>query len=150
MDKHTDNRRLDYPLVILCVHVILISNICVYIRVNPTDFIWYEFNVSCFNLLFVTALALCCHYKWCLTFVFVFSTQVISYALLLLIDIVMSECNKYIKVEKSRTASYFNCQIVDSDVLSWIVLIEMEMKWNESGFRPPLCTYRLNWTRITS
>ena len=24
------------------------------------------------------------------------------------------------------------------------------MKWNESGFRPPLCTYRLNWTRRTS
>ena len=24
-----------------------------------------------------------------------------------------------------------------------------EMKWNESGFRPPLCTYRLNWARIT-
>ena len=24
-----------------------------------------------------------------------------------------------------------------------------EMKWNESGFRPPLCTYRLNWARRT-
>ena len=24
------------------------------------------------------------------------------------------------------------------------------MKWNESGYRPPLCTYRLNWTRRTS
>ena len=24
------------------------------------------------------------------------------------------------------------------------------MKWNESGFRPPLCTYMLNWTRRTS
>ena len=24
------------------------------------------------------------------------------------------------------------------------------MKWNESGFRPPLCTYRLNWARRTS
>ena len=23
-------------------------------------------------------------------------------------------------------------------------------KWNESGFRPPLCTYRLNWARGTS
>ena len=23
-------------------------------------------------------------------------------------------------------------------------------KWNKSGFRPPLCTYRLNWTRRTS
>ena len=24
------------------------------------------------------------------------------------------------------------------------------MKWNESGFRPPLCTFRLNWARRTS
>ena len=24
------------------------------------------------------------------------------------------------------------------------------MKWNESGFRPPLCTYRLKWARKTS
>ena len=24
------------------------------------------------------------------------------------------------------------------------------MKWNESGFRPPLCPYRLNWARRTS
>ena len=28
-------------------------------------------------------------------------------------------------------------------------MIEMT-KWNESGFRPPLCTYRLNWARRTS
>ena len=26
----------------------------------------------------------------------------------------------------------------------------IEMKWNESGFRPPLCTYRLNWAKRTS
>ena len=26
----------------------------------------------------------------------------------------------------------------------------LQMKWNESGFRPPLCTYRLNWARRTS
>ena len=25
-----------------------------------------------------------------------------------------------------------------------------EQKWNESSFRPPLCTYRLNWARRTS
>ena len=25
-----------------------------------------------------------------------------------------------------------------------------ELKWNELGFRPPLCTYRLNWARRTS
>ena len=27
---------------------------------------------------------------------------------------------------------------------------DIERKWNESGFRPPLCTYRLNWARRTS
>ena len=27
---------------------------------------------------------------------------------------------------------------------------QYKMKWNESGFRPPLCTYRLNWARRTS
>ena len=27
---------------------------------------------------------------------------------------------------------------------------ETKQKWNESGFRPPLCTYRLNWARRTS
>ena len=26
----------------------------------------------------------------------------------------------------------------------------LKMKWNESGFRPPSCTYRLNWARRTS
>ena len=26
----------------------------------------------------------------------------------------------------------------------------VEIKWNESGFRPPLCTYRLNWAGRTS
>ena len=26
----------------------------------------------------------------------------------------------------------------------------MKWTWNESGFRPPLCTYRLNWARRTS
>ena len=25
-----------------------------------------------------------------------------------------------------------------------------QKKWNDSGFRPPLCTYRLNWARRTS
>ena len=34
--------------------------------------------------------------------------------------------------------------------LKMIKLFVSEMKWNESGFRPPLCTYRLNWARRTS
>ena len=29
-------------------------------------------------------------------------------------------------------------------------LSKLPSKWNESGFRPPLCTYRLNWARRTS
>ena len=28
--------------------------------------------------------------------------------------------------------------------------VSFKNKWNESGFRPPLCTYRLNWARRTS
>ena len=32
----------------------------------------------------------------------------------------------------------------------FVKLSPNEMKWNESGFRPPLCTYRLNWARRTS
>ena len=33
----------------------------------------------------------------------------------------------------------------------WVSVNEYDnMKWNESGFRPLLCTYRLNWTRRTS
>ena len=31
-----------------------------------------------------------------------------------------------------------------------IVITFTDDKWNESGFRPPLCTYRLNWARRTS
>ena len=40
------------------------------------------------------------------------------------------------------------------DLLIRLVLFrichEVHRKWNESGFRPPLCTYRLNWARRTS
>ena len=28
--------------------------------------------------------------------------------------------------------------------------IHYKSRWDESGFRPPLCTYRLNWARRTS
>ena len=30
-----------------------------------------------------------------------------------------------------------------------LLCIIYQQKWNESGFRPPLCTYRLNWARRT-
>ena len=42
------------------------------------------------------------------------------------------------------------------DLFSWreccpeLKLTYAKWKWNESGFRPPLCTYRLNWARRTS
>ena len=29
-------------------------------------------------------------------------------------------------------------------------LLSTFQKWNECGFRPPLCTYKLNWARRTS
>ena len=38
-------------------------------------------------------------------------------------------------------------------LISNVVEIVFQLKWNEwneSGFRPPLCTYRLNWARRTS
>ena len=34
-------------------------------------------------------------------------------------------------------------------LIQWL-FFPWQMKWNESGFRPPLCTYRLNWARRTS
>ena len=44
------------------------------------------------------------------------------------------------------------------ELMLWIVVARQNIKWmsfshykwNESGFRPPLCTYRLNWARRTS
>ena len=36
------------------------------------------------------------------------------------------------------------------DTVPWMNESTEEIKWNESGFRPPLCTYRLNWARRTS
>ena len=36
-------------------------------------------------------------------------------------------------------------------IVWWPILKRIHWrKWNESGFRPPLCTYRLNWARRTS
>ena len=36
------------------------------------------------------------------------------------------------------------------DQTVYLLVTQMEMKWNESGFRPPFCTYRLNWAMGTS
>ena len=35
-------------------------------------------------------------------------------------------------------------------VIKYLMVLSRNEKWNESGFRPPLCTYRLNWARRTS
>ena len=40
------------------------------------------------------------------------------------------------------------CQPRNND--GWSIAAQVKWKWNESGFRPPLCTYRLNWARRTS
>ena len=45
---------------------------------------------------------------------------------------------------KIKHISFLIIQII----LNWDV--NLLMKWNESGFRSPLCTYRLNWARRTS
>ena len=37
-----------------------------------------------------------------------------------------------------------------SKIIGLITEIWLMGKWNESGFRPPFCTYRLNWARRTS
>ena len=38
-----------------------------------------------------------------------------------------------------------------NSLLKWTKYVHRaKKKWNESGFRPPLCTYRLNWARRTS
>ena len=39
---------------------------------------------------------------------------------------------------------------VQTTKYNWNRIRIEEMKWNESDFRPPLCTYRLNWARRTS
>ena len=40
----------------------------------------------------------------------------------------------------------FRCRARNNQHITW----SYRAKWNESGFRPPLCTYRLNWARRTS
>ena len=41
--------------------------------------------------------------------------------------------------------------IFSLEVVDRVIETQLQVsKWNESGFRPPLCTYRLNWARRTS
>ena len=48
----------------------------------------------------------------------------------------------------SRSA--YTCHVCHHHGLSTISSLSWKWKWNESGFTPPLCTYRLNWVRKTS
>ena len=60
-----------------------------------------------------------------------------STKLLKIKDIMKVQQLKFIyKLMNNSTPAYFESMYPD--------------KWNESGFRPPLCTYRLNWARRTS
>ena len=52
------------------------------------------------------------------------------------------------KFSASTTSS--DSQLPVSENCSELSHILSIAKWNESGFRPPLCTYRLNWARRTS
>ena len=40
--------------------------------------------------------------------------------------------------------------ILDVKYYIFVLRAPVNEKWNESGFRPLLCTYRLNWARRTS
>ena len=59
-------------------------------------------------------------------------------------------CNNFFKnhLLKSFNSSIFKICILKGTA-HWMDNTK-EMKWNESGFRPPLCTYRLNWARRTA
>ena len=53
-------------------------------------------------------------------------------------------CNKQPVLVNTYCLLILSCNISQSHSLRSMA------KWNESGFRPPLCTYRLNWARRTS
>ena len=49
-----------------------------------------------------------------------------------------------------RKIHTFYISTVNREYLGLEFIMSWDKKWNESGFRPPLCTYRLNWARRTS
>ena len=60
-------------------------------------------------------------------------------------------------MHRGRDILFDPCPLIMSQSISMvcamILFISLQRflcKWNESGFRPTLCTYRLNWTRRTS
>ena len=65
-------------------------------------------------------------------------------------------CSNPSSIFLSRWAILYRRQILTSKVgprtkrVNDVIHATYLPKWNESGFRPPLCTYRLNWARRTS
>ena len=55
-----------------------------------------------------------------------------------------------INVESAISINFYNTAVAMVGLFAWIDTTFTVYKWNESGFRPPLCTYRLNWARRTS
>ena len=68
--------------------------------------------------------------------------------------------NRHLWVNYSKTLALaptwsLACKQTDCITAGMLKLLDPKLvltgkKWNESGFRPPLCTYRLNWARRTS
>ena len=61
-------------------------------------------------------------------------------------DVVQMLCKCYVFAWKVR---WSKVNVAAHLVQEMLALCKCS-KWNESGFRPPLCTYRLNWARRTS
>ena len=67
-----------------------------------------------------------------------------------------SNC-KILTVSRTKAPVFFNYMLNNNSLehitsfkdLGVLVSSDWCKKWNESGFRPPLCTYRLNWARRT-
>ena len=72
--------------------------------------------------------------------------------------IVHSTIDRTANARPLNSLKHYIYKTSDSAVILPQYLLSLELqtdlmshrKWNESGFRPPLCTYRLNWARRTS
>ena len=64
------------------------------------------------------------------------------------------ELNKWVWTTYTLNKKHTNLHVVSVLLISAsnfrVRRGNIKTKWNESGFRPPLCTYRLNWARRTS
>ena len=60
---------------------------------------------------------------------------------------ILSNLNNFHSLEVVDRVSYWQ---LGTRIILWNGQPQAPTKWNESGFRPPLCTYRLNWARRTS